>query len=86
MSEWAPPSRCPDGHPMEHPNVLVGWAPCTCPIAVEEQEVAGGKNPPGHGTRQCLTDKYEWREDGCEDKGTWHQLPGTPTGPFGRPR
>ena len=56
---WSPPLSCGNDHPLEYPNVLVGWVPCDC-------EKAGTYRPAGHQLVRCLACRWEWREGGCD--------------------
>lgn len=57
------PTHCPNGHRLRYPNVHVSWMPCDCPTALAHRTT---QNPSGHTYIQCLHDKWEWREHGCE--------------------
>lgn len=36
------PDRCPAGHYLVPPNVLLSWEPCDCPAALAEDNVSRG--------------------------------------------
>jgi len=70
------PARCPNGHQLAYPNVIVGWSPCQCrPLP------PGDRGPAGHPTQFCLTCRWQWRAGGCELEGEWHDTTGRSAGP-----
>lgn len=55
--DWARdwPERCAKGHPLEYPNVLVGWSRCDCGV------------DDGHRTLYCTACREMAAYIGCVD-------------------
>jgi len=66
MREYAP-ACCPDGHPLDRRQVLVGTHPCLC---------AGTS----HRTWRCVTCDLIWITPGCALHPEWPAWAGSPAG------